>query len=184
MDRFTQQVQEWHSFYSTLASVCATLVGLVFVAPSLSTNALGHKEDAELMSIARNTFGHFLIVMMTALVFLVPGVSPAGVAVALLTLGATWMFGTIGRLRSFRDDRERSADSRSVLRSISLYRARLRSFAMSFAGGLGLTVVVGIALALGATVAPYWLMPVLAILLAAATSTAWALLARLRGTPH
>jgi len=174
---FGQQVEQWRTFYSTLASVCATLVGLIFVAMSLNTDVVRRTEDAELMGIARNTFGHFLIVMMTALVFLVPGVSPAGVALALLTLGTTWMFGTLRRLQSLRRSASSPAeDSPSHL-------ARLRSFGMSFGGGLGLTAV-GVALALGATSALYWLMPVLAILLAAATATAWALLARLRGMPR
>jgi hypothetical protein len=172
MATFAEQVQEWRTFYSTLASVCATLVGLLFVALSLSPTVVGREEDSELMGIARNTFSHFVVLMMTALVFLVPRVSAAGVALALLTLGATWLAGTGRRLLALRGGRQREAGAGPFV----------RSFGLSLAAGLGL-VLVGVALLFGVTAALYLLMPVLAMLLAAASSTAWFLLARLRARP-
>ncbi len=161
----------WHSFFSTMATACATLIGLLFVAMTLSTHPLNEEENIQLMRVARDTLGHFLVVLMTSVMFLVPYLHPFGLAFALFIISIPWTIGASRRcLHTYRTRRENTY-SRNLLQTSSL----------SVFGGIGLTLVAFLIL-LGSIYALYLLVGVFAALLAAATGTAWFLLSRMRGT--
>jgi hypothetical protein len=119
------------------------------------------------LRIARKTFGDFLLVLMTSLMFLVPRLPPVGLGAALFALGVAWSFGVVGRLAV--------AAIQEGLHTFSTARL-LRVFFLSFLGGIGL-IGVAVALWLEYTDVLYWLVAVLAALLASASTTAWTLLA-------
>ncbi len=168
---FVDFVLQWHSFFSTLATACATLIGLLFVAMTLSVNTLSEDENKQLMRVARDTLGHFLVVLMTSVMFLVPNLHPYGLALALFILSIPWTIGASRRyIQTFRTRRE-SIYSRNLLQTSGL----------SVFGGIGLTVV-AVLIVFESTYALYLLVGVFAALLAAATGTAWFLLTRMRGT--
>jgi hypothetical protein len=165
MDPFIESVEQWNVFYATLATACAALVGLLFVALSLNMETLSREENAGLMRVARKTFGDFLLVFMTSLIFLVPNLPPVGLAVALGFLGLSW---TAETARLLARARKSSAEQVQV-------RHIVRRYGLSLASGIGLTVV-AIAMLFELTGALYALVAPLAGLIASACSTAWLLL--------
>jgi len=72
MDAFTQQMGAWQPFFITLAGICATLAGLLFVALSLHATSLHDAESSNLKRLAQQTFGDFLQVLFVGLFYLVP----------------------------------------------------------------------------------------------------------------
>jgi hypothetical protein len=168
---FIDFVLQWHNFFSTLATACATLIGLLFVAMTLSANTLNAEENGQLMRVARDTLGHFLVVLMTSVMFLVPYLPSGGLAVALFIIAIPWTISATRRCISVFQTRRQNVYSRNLLQSSGL----------SVFGGIGLTAV-AILVVVESTGALYLLVSVFATLLAAATSTAWFLLSRMRGT--
>ncbi len=92
MDAFAQKVQEWETFYATLAGVSATLVGLLFVSLSLNTSFLRGPDGKHLLRIAAQSFSGFLYILTTALVFLIPEQDPISLGITLLILGGFGFF--------------------------------------------------------------------------------------------
>ena len=164
-----QRIPEWQAFYSTLATASATLTGLLFVAMSLNANIRSDEDNAHLMRIARDTLGHFLVVLMTSLMFLVPRLPIPALVFSLCCVGVPWTIGAGWRFAAVCRGRKAKDDSYQLLRTTGL----------SILGGIGLTVV-AIALLFEGEVALYLMVSVFTMLLAAAIGTAWFLLARLR----
>jgi hypothetical protein len=82
MDAYAQMTQEWSGFFSALAQVSGGLAGLVFVALTFNSRILGTGGDPVLSTLARQTFGDFVVLLLVSLVMLVPHASMASVAVA------------------------------------------------------------------------------------------------------
>ena len=138
MDTFSQMTQDWANFFGALAQVSGGLVGLVFVALSLNTRALGAGGDPLLGALARQTFGDFVILLLLSLVMLVPHTSSANVGT--IVLGST-AIDAIGLVRSL-------ARLRRHLRGPSATWEILQRFAVSGLGHLML-ILVGIELMRG-----------------------------------
>lgn len=166
MDSFTESLQTWQLFYATVATVAATLTGLLFVSLSLNRERLKGSRARDVISIARSTFGDFLYVLMIALVFIVPHRIPIGLTVALLALGITSGAGTIIRETS-RPRRRRKRVNQLVV--------MIRRIALPTIASLGL-IFVAIEIALDNYVAIYGLVVVIAALLVTACWNAWQLL--------
>ncbi len=171
MPDFPELIQGWQVFYATLAAVCATLAGLLFIAFTLNADFLNRKDNAELLRQSRKAFGDFLLVLMTSLVFLVPRLPPVGLAVALLSLGLAWSFSLVRQFWS-----SMAGHSSPRVRLVHL----LRIYGLSIVGGLGL-VICSIAVFLQFTHVLYWLVIVWASLLSSASMTAWSILTRRKG---
>ena len=165
MDSFTANLQTWQLFYATVATVAATLTGLLFVSLSLNRERLKGPRAADVISIARNTFGDFLYVLMIALVFIVPHQIPIGLTVALLALGIASGVGTVIRETS-RPRRRRKRANQLVL--------MIRRIALPTVASLGL-ILVAIEIALD-NIAIYGLVVVISALLVTACWNAWQLL--------
>jgi hypothetical protein len=170
VDPFVERLQQWQIFYATVAAACATLTGLLFVALSMNVDLLNRAENTERMLLARQTFSEFLLVLMVALVFLIPGLGPLGLSVALVALGGAWIF-SAGR--SFR----------AILRkgkTASWFADYLRGFGLSIMGAIGV-LLVAVCMLLGYFDSLYGLVFMLAALLGSASRNAWALLVEVRG---
>jgi hypothetical protein len=166
MDSFSESLQAWQLFFATVATVAATLTGLLFVSLSLNRERLKGPRAREVISIARNTFGDFLYVLMIALVFIVPHQIPIGLTVALLVLGIASGAGTIVREAS-RPPRRRKRANQPVL--------MIRRIALPTLASLGL-IIVAVEIALQHYVAVFGLVLVIAALLVTACWNAWQLL--------
>jgi hypothetical protein len=166
---FFEILHQWQVFYATLAAVCATLTGLLFVALSLNVDVLRSEGNDGFMLLARLTFGEFLGVLMVSLVFLIPHQVPFGIVVALLTLGVTW---TVSTLLTFKQR----------IRAYGFHPSPWyirRAFVLTLIGSLGI-VGIGIAILYGKMNALYWLVLMLAAQLTSACLTAWFLLVQVR----
>ncbi len=166
---FSQSIVQWQAFFSTLATSCATLTGLLFVAMTLSVNKLAADVNTQLMRVARDTLGHFLVVLMASIMFLVPNIPPYGLAVALFIIAIPWTIGASRRFLSVTRSRKQWTFAVTLMRSSGL----------SITGGVGLTVV-GLLVCVESITALYLLVGVFAMLLAAAIGTAWFLLSHMR----
>jgi hypothetical protein len=98
MDAFAQKVQEWETFYATLAGVSATLVGLLFVSLSLNTSFIRGPDGKHLLRIAAQSFSSFLYILTTALVFLIPEQDPLSLGITLIILGGFGFIRIVGRV--------------------------------------------------------------------------------------
>jgi hypothetical protein len=166
MDSFTQSLLDWQLFFATVATAAAALTGLLFVSLSLNRERLKGPKATEIISIARNTFGDFLYVLMIALVFIVPHQVPLGLTVALLVLGLASGAGIIIREVSRPRRRRKRVNQLTLL---------LRRIGLPVIASLGLNVV-AIEIALDHYVAIYGLVAVIAALLVTACWNAWQLL--------
>ncbi len=173
MQQFVELMQGWQIFYATLAAACATLIGLLFIALTFHPGYFRDSRNRWQLRIARKTFGDLLLVLLTSLMFLVPRLPPIGLAVGLFALGASWSLGDLGRVAA--------GALREQMGGLSARRI-VRAFILSFAGGLGL-IGVAVALWFGYTDVLYWLVAVLAALLASASTTAWTLLTTIEERP-
>jgi hypothetical protein len=165
LDTFTEQLQDWQLFYSTVALASVTLAGLLFVSLSLHLDAIKGPEHTRLMRLARGSFGDFLYVLMLGLVFLVPHQVPVGLAVALFVLGASRGFGLVLQARrTFR-----------IGKAVTINLHGLREIALPALASLGL-LIVGVEVMRGDMVSLFALVIVVAALLATASWNAWLIL--------
>jgi hypothetical protein len=166
MELFTQSLLKWQLFFSSVATASATLTGLLFVSLSLNRDKLKDAGAHPTLSIARNTFGDFLYVLMIALVFLVPHPIPVGLTIALLALGISSGSGLV--IRELRQQHHAPRESLAAL--LILRRIGLPSVA-----SIGL-IGVAVAVAFGNYESIFALVVVIAALLITACWNAWLLL--------
>jgi len=165
MPTFTELMRDWQMFYATVATACATLTGLLFVALTLNADILRRSENADLLDTARQAFAQFILVLMVAIVFLIPHQSPVGLGVALIALSLAYAAATA---KYFAQALSRSRDHKSR-------RVFTRGAILSTVGYTGV-LAVGIAVLLHWWSAFYVLVFMLAAALAGASRYAWFLL--------
>jgi len=161
MPHFSQMLQSWQPFYTTIATSSATLMGLLFVSLSLNRQRL----DPHGRIAARRTFGNLLDVLILSLIFLIPHEHPFGLFLALFTFGVSRFLST-------------------VLEAVHLAKGRgwiefFRCFALHI--GIQLILSTGIA-TLGIAIyresesALFWPVAIVVALLGSASWNAWELL--------
>jgi hypothetical protein len=165
MNTFVAQLQSWQVFYATVAAASATLTGLLFVSLSLNRERLRDDTANGPLATARRSFVNFLYVLMLSLVLIVPHPAPIGLAVAMIVLGLSRVVGLIHEMARWPGQFGRSGGRGELLRDVALPIVTV----------VGL-VAVGIAVAMGRTIALFLLVMVVAGLLASATGNAWMLL--------
>lgn len=170
MEDFQVLIRDWQIFYATLATACATLIGLLFVVFTFRAESQGQRRDPWLSRISRKAFGDFLMVFMVSLVFLVPRLPPLGLAIAILVQGIAWT--SSSAIQLFLVSRRKPA-------SVP-WGYLIRIFGLSLLGALGF-VAVAIALLLKYLDALFYFVVVLAALLSSACITAWSLLTHASG---
>jgi hypothetical protein len=159
------QLSEWQGFYSAVAGVSATLVGLLFVGLALNPSIMADRSPAGLRTWAGQTFHSFLMVLTIALVALIPDPGPSGFGIPLLILSA------FGLLRLLRDAASVRTDPDPEWHGP---RVAMR-FAVPFAGYV-IAVWVGLEAMLGDGSAVGWLVASIFLLMMNATANCWDLL--------
>lgn len=105
------QLQQWQNFYMLLGGASATLVGLMFIAISLGSGRWTPQDrpllNASFSAFMSPTFIHFVYVLVTAVVVLVPTLSET-VLGGLLLLTGIGSLGHIARHLRFLIDRYRA----------------------------------------------------------------------------
>ena len=107
LDSFSQMTVDWAGFFSALAQVSGSLVGLVFVALTFNAKALGVGGNPMLAALAQQTFADFLLLLLISLVMLVPHTSAGNVGAVFVGLSI--------------------ADTVRILRKLLQLRSRLRT---------------------------------------------------------
>ncbi len=88
MEYFAQMTQDWTAFFSALAQVSGSLVGLVFVALTFNAKALGVGGNPMLGALAQQTFADFLLLLLISLLMLVPHISAGNIGALFILFSA------------------------------------------------------------------------------------------------
>jgi hypothetical protein len=162
---FAAALQAWHDFFLATAGASAALLGLLFVGVSISLNAIGLAERADLRATAEQVFANLLYVLAISLILLVPNSDATGDSIA---LGAIAVVGTGRVIRNITTLRENA--------NVALSRATLRRLGWTIAADLLLAYV-----AVRFWVAPdpkemVFVMAATLVLMLGAADTAWEML--------
>ena len=84
---FADQIQTWEGFFSTVAGLAATLAGLLFVGLGLNPRIMAPNGPPGMRVLAAQTFHHFLVLLVIALVALAPDETARPLAITLLIVG-------------------------------------------------------------------------------------------------
>src|SRR5262249_34969875 len=102
MNGITELLHAWHDFYVLIGTAAGTLIGLMFVAASISASYMTEKPLAGIQSFYTPTVAHFAAVLITCIVLLAPlAATPLGLlllAIGLAGLGyASFVWVRMGR---------------------------------------------------------------------------------------
>ena len=162
INMFSQQIQGWHTFFSTVALAAAGLMGLIFLSLSLKLDIIRKSKDEGVRQVAWQTFSNFFFLIMFSFVFLVPEQTEWGLALPMFIISAVAMVITVARA------------IRSGMAGIRVWEV-FRESVPSFLSYLGLIVIMIFMLA-GNMRSLIWILPVVVVLLAIAIRNAWEML--------
>ena len=80
-DSLVRSLQQWQVFYTALAGVAATLVGLLFVALYMNVDLFIKAEHQYMKRMSRMVFGSFTLVLFSSLIFLIPNQGRLGIGI-------------------------------------------------------------------------------------------------------
>lgn len=86
-DTLTPVVHQWENFYLLIGTSAATLVGLMFVAISIGAGQITKQAGPALRTFVSPTLIHFIYVLVTASVVLIPTVTRTLVGILLVSVG-------------------------------------------------------------------------------------------------
>ena len=111
-DTLSQALRDWQNFYILVGGASATLAGLMFVAISLGSTLIARKDLPALRGFGSPTVFHFVYVMATSALVLIPIVTRTSLGVMLVLAGIVslgWTLGTQPQMR--RSNRAGSIDA-------------------------------------------------------------------------
>jgi hypothetical protein len=162
---YADQIGAWQGFYTTVAGLSATLVGLLFVGLGLNPRIITAGGPSGMRVLAAQTFHNFLVLLVIALVALVPDSTGRSLAITLLIVGVQGVIRVALDLRHARRDPD---PTWSAVQALSRY------ISPALAYGICLWLVIdlwdGVTDALGGIVA------IVFLLLLSATVNCWDLL--------
>ncbi len=86
-ETLAQSLHDWQNFYILVGTTAATLVGLMFVAISLGSRLITQQSVPALRAFVSPTLIHFIYVLVTASVVLIPTVTRMLLGTLLLLVG-------------------------------------------------------------------------------------------------
>ena len=165
METFGQLVQGWQTFYATIATSAATLVGLLFVALSLKLESVNLAENAGMRLLARQTFTTFLYLIAISLTFLIPDQDQFGLGPSLIFIAVLGLIITISELRALHPNLSQ-ADDRILVRRSGIKIVAFVSL-----------LVIGVKITTGSDARIlYWMIAPMLFLLFSASLNTWSLL--------
>src|SRR5205807_2620451 len=94
-DPLSQALRDWQNFYILVGGAAAALAGLMFVAISLGSRLITQEDIPALRVFASPTLIHFISVLATSAVVLIPIVTRASLGVVLLLAGVVGLVWTL-----------------------------------------------------------------------------------------
>ena len=164
---FPELVKEWETFYLMVGTAAVTLIGLLFVAISIHIENFHRKTSTELHQFATLTFNCFFYVLLMAILFLVPRLSPLELGIPLLLLSG---LGIVNML--IQKTRVKKIQAKRQNRQIA------NRFNVPIACLAGL-LIVSSGIMFQITLSLYGMILVIIFLLASASQNAWALLVQI-----
>ncbi len=164
---------EWQPFYTTVATVAATLTGLLFVGLSLNRERLASEDNRVFRRLALQGFGDYLFVLGIGMCMLIPHLDCIWIGRLLLGLGALRL---IRLVRFWRHPAYRHLHRRSLGQRVSEY-------AMPLVSCLGLCAI-AVLVRLGYYTPIYYLVFIVIELITTASRGAWKLLMLDEGAPQ
>ena len=163
---FSSAVSSWHDFYLAVGSASAALLGLLFVAVSISLAAVDAAQRAELRTRANLAFSNLLYLLCLSLIVLIPESDAPSIAISFTALAG------VGLVRNGRRVLR-------LLRSKGFGRselATLRRISWTLAADAVLLSVAAVLLQRGDAVALYYVTSAVFVLLVGAADVSWDLL--------
>ena len=162
---FGAALAEWSDFYTAVAGVSATLIGLLFVALALRPEVMADSGPSGLRVWSGQTFHNFLVVLVVGLIALIPDDSRMTLVITLAIVGIQGVVRVALDLRmTLRDPDPNWSGLPALMRFVSPTIAYLLCL------WLTLAIWRGDADALG------WLVAVVFLLMMSAASNCWDLL--------
>ena len=164
---FPELIKEWETFYLMVGTAAATLIGLLFVAVSIHIENFHRKTSTDLHYFAALTFNCFFYVLLMAILFLVPRLSPLELGIPLLLLSGLGIANML-----IQKTRVKKIQAKRQNRQIANW------FNVPIACLVGL-LIVSIGTMFQITLSLYGMILVIILLLASASQNAWTLLVRI-----
>jgi hypothetical protein len=99
---FAAAAASWQTFYVLVGTAGATLVGLMFIAVTFGANLVKPESADTARAFIDPSFTHFVQVLFTACIAVIPGVRPAVLGALLLGVGALRGFSLVRIYRHMR----------------------------------------------------------------------------------
>ena len=107
---FGEAAATWQSFYLLVGGAAATLIGLMFVAVTFGASLLTPETTTTARSFLDPTFAHFVQVLFTACLIVIPTMSPMLLGVLLLAVAALRGSVLLRVVRHMREAQQRHND--------------------------------------------------------------------------
>ena len=164
---FPELIKEWETFYLMVGTAAATLIGLLFVAVSIHIENFHRNTSTDLHYFAALTFNCFFYVLLMAILFLVPRLSPLKLGIPLLLLSGLGIANML-----IQKTRVKKIQAKRQNRQIA------NRFNVPIACLVGL-LIVSLGTMFQITLSLYGMILVIILLLASASQNAWTLLVRI-----
>jgi hypothetical protein len=107
---FAATAASWQNFYLLVGTAAATLIGLMFVAVTFGADLVRSESTTSARAFLDPPFAHFVTVLFTACLMLIPTMSQALLGSALLVLTTVRAVALVGITRRMRDAHRRYQD--------------------------------------------------------------------------
>jgi hypothetical protein len=101
---FNAELAEWQEFFTAVASVAGTLIGLLFVALGLNPAIMADDSPAGRRVWAGQTFHSFIVLLVLGLIGLVPSNPRESLTITLVILGVQGIVRVVLDIRRVRSD--------------------------------------------------------------------------------
>jgi hypothetical protein len=168
MNSFSETISQWETFYLLAGTAAVTLIGLLFIAISINIELFQSTLATDLQHFAALTFNCFFYVFILAILFLIPGISPLGLGIPILTLGILAVLNTINQQRR---------GMRFHKNGIEINIAPRFNIPIT---GMVLMILLAIGIILQLELSLYGFIIVIILLLGSASQNAWTLLIEIK----
>ncbi len=107
---FAAAAATWQNFYMLVGTAAATLIGLMFVAVTFGAGLVSSQSTTSARAFLDPPFAHFVTVLVTACLLLVPTMNPTLLGGALLVVTSLRLYALFGIQRRMREAHQRYND--------------------------------------------------------------------------
>jgi hypothetical protein len=97
---FDDQILKWQPFFTTVATLAGTLVGLLFISLSLTRDKIMTNPKGVMFRLARRSFADFMYVVLISFFFLIPSEGNCPLGIQLSAVGILRIRLLFGQMKS------------------------------------------------------------------------------------